>query len=152
MQGYRYRNVEAALDRFFTLETILGKPGAFPLAPDEVKPTARQSADSDILIEWIDLRRAVMYLGVFEQAVLFTEYTMPKLALEGPKFGQNKLEELRKRCGIQMNGDEYVAIAKRGTQHVRAILESWGWLRPSRSKRDDSSFSFGGTHRKRSLG
>jgi hypothetical protein len=135
MSEYRYRGVGEALERYFTLKTVLGKPGSFPLKPDDVRPTTRSSADSATLIEWIDLSSVIAPLSDRQKAVLFVEYTRPDIPIAGPRGGLNKLEELRSRCGIGMDEDTYIEVVTGAVGIVRNDLEYREWIPPSRRKR-----------------
>jgi hypothetical protein len=98
--------------------------------PDRVRAPSRTSGDNEAAIEWHDLQKIVKGVEEDEWNALYLEYSQQTVPIDGPKYGRNKLEGLRQRCGRQLTVNDYIRLVQQGLRKVTQNLFDLGWCLP----------------------
>lgn len=131
--SYHYKSPSDALRRFAFLSQVLRQAGSHPMRPDDIKVSTPASRENASFIEWVDLSNAIRMLPQEQQAALYVEYAFSEMMVDGPKYGKNKIEELRRRCGMRLGPDRYMQLVTDGVKRFGEILMDKGWMpRPKR--------------------
>jgi len=134
LSDYNYPSVGVALRRYHELCLNRRAAGSHPLSPDDCIKGTRLSGDSANEIEYLDLEKCMSCLTYEERWALYVEYLGSTFEVEGPRYGENKLEALRLLFGMRVSGDRYVQLVRDGTDRVKQELEAVGWI-PSKTSR-----------------
>ena len=127
-----YPSVDAALLRYFELRlTFAASTRSLPMNHDELVQRSMAGAEPMSRIELCDLglllKRAITEV---ERELLFIEYAGQKIAVDddAPVGPQDKLEAVRRLCGMSINAYTYDQMVSMARGKVRRRLEVLGWV------------------------